>query len=221
MMMWRPTWILLCAAVVVPSHALVVAAPAARLGISVQRRMPAVCLAESEFEYRKRMAEQRDGSKSLEWNQAYARLEKVVPVIVFGKAVGDVNLPDLRAAISDALAAGVEYEEMEKYVKILRDVDDSTKNDDIPALLQAQKAADARREAADQLTIQEDEARRRALRAFSEMQAARPSVIFGNIVGKVDAPAYRAAIDAARDAGVDAADIEEAERLYKLATGGK
>ena len=184
---------------------------------------PARCLSprmESEMEYRKRMAESRDPSKSDEWNRAYARLEKLVPVIVFGKAIGPVDVPALRTAISDALKVGVEFEELSVYDNIAQA---AAKGDEVatsPEVEQAAKEAAAQREAADKLVREADMARQRSLMAFSALQAAKPSVAFGRVVGAVDLPAFRKAIDAARDAGVDAPDLASAEKLYELAAGG-
>ena len=53
---------------------------------------------ESEMEYRKRMADTRDASKSIEWNAALAALDKITPPMVLGRPVTPIDIPALQSA---------------------------------------------------------------------------------------------------------------------------
>ena len=180
-----------------------------------------IFMEESEMEYRKRMADTRDASKSIEWNAALAALDKITPPMVLGRPVTPIDIPALQSAISDAMAAGVEYDEIAPFEKVLLDAVKASGEDIArdPALMKLQEESAARQAALDQVIIDADNKRQKAMMAFKAMNTAKPSVMFGKVNGKVDLPAYRAAIDAAIAAGVDEESIEENEKLYDQASG--
>ena len=102
---------------------------------------------ESEMEYRKRMADTRDASKSIEWNAALAALDKITPPMVLGRPVTPIDIPALQSAISDAMAAGVEYDEIAPFEKVLLDAVKASGEDIArdPALMKLQEESAARR----------------------------------------------------------------------------
>ena len=180
---------------------------------------------ESEAAYRRRMAERRDASKSDEWNSAYAKLEKVVPVRAFGRAIGEVDVELLRAAITDAAKAGVEYAELEEFDKILQDevkrTDPTAKVEEDATVRKAKEEAQRSQEKADKKVIEADNARQTKLQAFAEMNRAKPTLLFGRIMGEFDLAGFRAKIDRAKKSGVDEDDISAAEELYAAALKAK
>lgn len=174
--------------------------------------------------YRKRMAERRDATKSDEWNRAYARLEKLVPVIVMGNAVTPVNVTAVNSAIADALKAGVDFGEIEQYDKIAKKAaaDAGEEIELTPELQAAAKAAAAAREEATAAKIDEQKAQQDKLRAFSVLQDALPKDLFGRVVvgAKFSAEKtarLKTAIDEAKAAGVDLETIVKAEQAYAMA----
>ena len=174
------------------------------------------------MEFRKRMAERKDASKSDEWNAAYAKMEKCAPIIVFGRAIGDVDLPALQQAITEALRAGVMYEELAEYDRAAANLAKSLGQDVVqsPEAKAAAEEAARKRAEADQVTLEEDAARSRKLRAFSLLQDAMPKTVFGKVSTKnLDLAKLRAAIDDAKAAGVADTDIEAAEKAYQAASG--
>ena len=168
---------------------------------------------ESELAYRRRMAEQKDNSKSIEWNQAYALVEKCTPVLVLGRPVGPFNLTALDAAISNALDVGVEYEAIAEFdkvrIKLATDAGEAIELS--PQAQAAAQAASAEMESWKQADLK----RRAALMAFKELQNAMPTKAFGSYGRIKDEARLLRAIDAARKAGVDADTIATAEEAMR------
>ena len=180
---------------------------------------------EGDLEYLRRMTEAEDPSKSAEWNIAFARVEKATPRLVFGRPIGPVDVPLLRAAIKEALDAGVEYEALSPYIKVadmLKDtLTDFAEDESITATIAAAASeAAAKTAAADAIIIESDTARQKMWRAFKLLRDETPPVVFGRVMGKVDVEALRSAIKNAREAGVAVDAIEDAEQALKLALGG-
>ena len=98
------------------------------------------------MEYRKRMADTRDASKSIEWNAALAALDKITPPMALGRPVTPIDIPALQSAISDAMAAGVEYDEFAPFEKVLLDAVKASGEDIArdPALMKLQEYLEAK-----------------------------------------------------------------------------
>ena len=188
---------------------------------------------ESEAEYRKRMSEWKDPTQSKEWNEAYAACERAMPAMAFGKPIGKVDTDALRAAIEEALSAGVPASEMALFEKVAGLTPSAPDSGASPAPEQSGAEIIARsvflgqeapKEAWYVSTPEEEEARKKSLdkmQSALDLNAVLPTVLFGRVIGNVDVAALRTAIEVARDAGVNSEVIEDAEKKLSLAEGSQ
>lgn len=156
------------------------------------------------MQYRKRMAEARDPSRDAEWNARMRRLEELTPITLYGDVrIGSVkNQTAYVAALEEARAAGATASDLAEFERVL------SQEKLIRSAPNTAEAADAKQELANA------RAQREALQAaYSKLQAATPTVLFGNILGTVDVPTLKAAIDEARAAGVSQSSVAESEAV--------
>ena len=200
-----------------------VASAALRPSAALRTRCSLV-MDESEMAYLKRMADTKDASKSAEWNAAQAAMEKAAPIMVLGRPVGEADLSALTSAISDALAAGVDYNDIRPFEKTAKELAAFTGEEYVlsPEAVETMDKLKAERDAEEDKVRDVIAERQKMMFALGEMGRAMPTMIFGKVVGKVDLVDFRAKIDAARAAGAEGTfpeSMKEAEDAYKQAGG--
>ena len=179
------------------------------------------------MQYRKRMAELKDPSRSAEWNSAYRKLDSLSPIVLWGDVrVGTVkNRTAFIDALEEASMAGFTADELSSFQRILQqdirldpDGDQPAEPGDMAATLLAKKRAEDERISEERRASLEAKAKRdAAAAAYANMQSAMPVMAFGRVIGpKPDAQKLRTAIEQARETCVSMQAIREAEDALRV-----